>query len=103
MTKDEGRLPAEQVAVEDASLPGLCTGRSPSSFGFRPSSFLRPMKRISRNQATKYAFDWRDEPLLEVEPGERFAIETWDASTGYFKTESDLAIPAQRPGFDRIP
>ena len=53
------------------------------------------MKRITRNQATKYAFDWRDEPLLEVDPGEAFAIETWDASTGYFKSEADLAIPGR--------
>ena len=61
------------------------------------------MKRITRTQSTKYAFDWRDEPLLEVEPGEPFVVETWDASTGYFKSEADLAIPARRPGFDRVP
>ena len=28
------------------------------------------MQRIPRDQARKYAFDWRDEPLLNVEPGE---------------------------------
>lgn len=61
------------------------------------------MQRISRDQARKYAFDWRDEPLLRVQPGESFAIETWDASGGYFQTEADLAIPAKRPGFDRTP
>ncbi len=61
------------------------------------------MKKISREQARKYAFDWRDEPLLHVQPGESFQIETYDASTGYFKTEADLAIPAERPGFDRRP
>ena len=61
------------------------------------------MKRIERNQARKYAFDWRDEPLLRVEPGEVFEIETFDASTGYFKTAADLAEPARRPGFDRSP
>lgn len=61
------------------------------------------MQRILRDQARKYAFDWRDEPLLRVQPGERFEIETWDASTGYFKTEEDKAIPARRPGFDRFP
>jgi amidase len=61
------------------------------------------MKRITREQARKYAFDWRDEPLLHVASGETFEIETYDASTGYFKTEQDLAIPAQRPGFDRNP
>ena len=61
------------------------------------------MQRIPRDQARKYAFDWRDEPLLRVQPGETFEIETCDASTGYFKTPEDKAIPAQRPGFDRIP
>jgi amidase len=62
-----------------------------------------PVQRITREQARKYAFDWRDEPLLRVEPGESFEIETYDASTGYFKSAEDLAIPARRPGFDRVP
>jgi amidase len=61
------------------------------------------MQRISRNQARKYAFDWRDEPLLRVKCDESFEIETYDAGTGYFKTPEDKAIPARRPGFDRSP
>jgi len=61
------------------------------------------MQKITREQARKYAFDWRDEPLLRVQPGESFEIETFDASTGYFKSEADKAIPARRPGFDRHP
>jgi acetamidase/formamidase len=61
------------------------------------------MQRIPRDQARKYAFDWRDEPLLRVRPGESLEVETWDASTGYFKTPEDKAIPARRPGFDRSP
>src|SRR5438045_7622002 len=61
------------------------------------------MQRITREQARKYAFDWRDEPLLRVRPGESFAIETWDAGTGYFQSPADKAIPALRPGFDRSP
>ncbi len=61
------------------------------------------MQRILREQARKYAFDWRETPLLRVEPGERFEVETDDASTGYFRTPEDLAIPARRPGFDRVP
>ncbi len=61
------------------------------------------MQRITRDEARKYAFDWRDEPLLRVGPGESFEIETFDASTGYFKTPADKAIPAKRPGFDRTP
>jgi acetamidase/formamidase len=61
------------------------------------------MQRIVRDQARKYAFDWRDQPLLRVELGESFEMETFDASTGYFKTEQDKAIPGKRPGFDRTP
>src|SRR3954470_10483161 len=61
------------------------------------------MQRIARELSRKYAFDWRDEPLLRVQPGEAFEVETWDASTGYFKTAADKAIPALRPGFDRSP
>jgi acetamidase/formamidase len=61
------------------------------------------MQRIPRDQARKYAFDWRDDPLLRVQPGETFEIETWDASTGYFRSAADKAIPALRPGFDRSP
>ena len=61
------------------------------------------MQRIPRDQSRKYAFDWRDEPLLRVQRGESFLIETFDASTGYFRTPADKAIPARRPGFDRTP
>ncbi len=59
------------------------------------------MQTIGRDQAKKYAFDWRDEPLLRVSEGETIAIETWDASTVFFRTPKDKAIPAYRPGFDR--
>ena len=36
-------------------------------------------------------------------PGESFEVETFDASNGYFKSPQDKALPALRPGFDRIP
>lgn len=61
------------------------------------------MQRIRRDDSRKYAFDHKDAPLLRVKPGEPFEIETWDASTGYFKSPADKAIPALRPGFDRSP
>jgi len=61
------------------------------------------VQRINREDARKYAFDWRDEPLIRVQPGESFEIETYDASTGYFRSSEDLAIPSRRPGFDRNP
>jgi acetamidase/formamidase len=61
------------------------------------------MQRISRDLARKFAFDWRDEVLLRVAPGELFEVETFDASNGYITSEHDKAIPARRPGFDQIP
>lgn len=61
------------------------------------------MQRITREAARKFAFDWRDEALLRVQPGESFEIETFDASSGYFRTPEDKAIPGRRPGFDRQP
>jgi amidase len=61
------------------------------------------MQRIARELARKYAFDRDDAPLLRVACGEPFEIETDDASTGYFRTEDDKAVPARRPGFDRVP
>ena len=61
------------------------------------------MQRIPRDLAKKFAFDWRDEPLIRVRPDESFEVETWDASVGYFKTPDDKAVPAKRPGFDRTP
>src|SRR5690348_1352290 len=68
-----------------------------------PNQETRHVQRIPRDLARKYAFDSRDEPLLKVRPGESFEIETYDASTGFFKTEADKAIPGKRPGFDRTP
>lgn len=61
------------------------------------------MQKIQREDARKFAFDWRDEPLLTVECGETFEVETLDAASGFFKTPEDKAIPANRPGFDRTP
>jgi acetamidase/formamidase len=61
------------------------------------------MKRIPREQARKFSFDADDEPAIQVQPGELFEVETFDASSGFFKSEADKAIPALRPGFDRVP
>jgi acetamidase/formamidase len=61
------------------------------------------VQRILRDQAKKYAFDWRDTPLLHVRTGESFEVETFDAGTGYFRSSADKAIPSLRPGFDRSP
>src|SRR5437016_12071982 len=83
-------------------IPGLHPGAAPRSWG--PHTEGGPaVQRIPRDQARKYAFDWEDEPLLRVRPGESFEIETYDASTAYFKSVADKAIPALRPGFDKSP
>jgi amidase len=70
---------------------------------FHQTSEIPIVQRIPRDLSRKYAFDWRDEPLLTVAPGESFEVETFDASTGYFKSADDKAIPGKRPGFDRVP
>jgi amidase len=56
------------------------------------------MKKILREQAVKFAFNYSDTPLIHVNPGEVFEIETWDAGIGFFKSSADKAIPANRPG-----
>ncbi|MBT5709042.1 MAG: hypothetical protein HOI66_22210 [Verrucomicrobia bacterium] len=61
------------------------------------------MQRIQRDQANKFAFNSLDTPLLKIVANETIEVETDDASSGYFKSEDDLAIPSQRPGFDRNP
>ncbi|GAC1474225.1 MAG: acetamidase/formamidase family protein [Isosphaeraceae bacterium] len=61
------------------------------------------MQKIVRGHVRKYAFDWKDSPVLTVVANEVFEIETEDAGTGYFRTSEDKAIPALRPGFDRTP
>jgi acetamidase/formamidase len=61
------------------------------------------LQRITRDQARKFAFDWEDEPLLRVVPGEIFEVETDDAGSGYFKSTADKAVPTRRPGFNRYP
>ena len=47
------------------------------------------MQKINRGEVTKYAFDWRDEPVLQVKQGESFQIETDDALSGLIEDDSD--------------
>ncbi len=55
------------------------------------------MKRITRKQAVVSDIDRRLEPLIRVEPGERFIIETEDAAAGYIRDEQTLPYPDRRP------
>ena len=61
------------------------------------------MKRIPREAAKQYAFDWRQEPVVTVSCGESFEVETYDASTGYFRSEKDTTDPRHRPGYECTP
>ena len=47
------------------------------------------MQKIKRGEVTKYAFDNRDVPVLRVQPGEVFQVETDDALTGLIEDDSD--------------
>ncbi|MBT6441703.1 MAG: hypothetical protein HOK61_04680, partial [Alphaproteobacteria bacterium] len=47
------------------------------------------MQKIELGEVTKYAFDWRDEPVLRVEQDEAFQVETNDALTGLIEDISD--------------
>ena len=47
------------------------------------------MQRITRDRAMQYLFDARNEPALRVQPGERFVVETEDASSGMLRVSED--------------
>ncbi|MFQ5425890.1 MAG: acetamidase/formamidase family protein, partial [Gaiellales bacterium] len=55
------------------------------------------MKRIRRDEAHTYALDGRLEPVLRVEAGETFVIETDDASTGLLTAGDLLPVPENTP------
>lgn len=69
------------------------------------------MKRIDRSEATKYEFGRDMEPILSVEPGETFSVETWDAfegklfehGLGEFTAEDIPNLQAPPPAFDANP
>jgi amidase len=55
------------------------------------------LKRINRDDAMVYEFDHRHEPMMRVDPGESFVIETEDAGSGLIRT-ADIA-----PKIDDLP
>jgi amidase len=58
------------------------------------------MRRLGREQA-RYAFDATLEPALEVDDGESFWLETWDAHRGTITDES-VVYGSLRDVFDRL-
>ncbi|XVH33168.1 acetamidase/formamidase family protein (plasmid) [Haloferacaceae archaeon DSL9] len=69
------------------------------------------MQTIDRDNATKYEFGRDMEPLLTVEPGESFRVETWDAfegtlfdhGLGEFTVDDVPGLQAPPPAFDGNP
>ena len=69
------------------------------------------MQTIERADATKYEFGRGMEPILTVEPGETFAVETWDAfegalfehGLGEFTADDVPNLQAPPPAFDANP
>lgn len=69
------------------------------------------METISRDDATLYEFGRDMDPILTVEEGESFKVETWDAfegalfehGLGEFTTEDIPALTAPPPAFDGNP
>jgi acetamidase/formamidase len=50
------------------------------------------MKRVERSpEVLKYTIDFQHTPVLEVELGESFTLETEDASSGIYRTQEDAA------------
>ena len=47
------------------------------------------MQKVTRGTVTRYAFDYHDKPVIEVELGESFQVETDDALTGMIEDDSD--------------
>lgn len=69
------------------------------------------MQTITRDESGRYEFGRDMEPLISVEPGEQFKVETWDPfkgvlfdhGMGEFTTEDVPALNSPPPGFDANP
>jgi len=61
------------------------------------------MKHVTREQATVCAIDHRLEPIITVEPGENFVLETEDAAAGYIRNDETLPYPENRPTHESNP
>jgi amidase len=56
------------------------------------------MKRVERrSDLLKYTFDYQHAPVLEVEPGEPFVLETEDAPSGLYRAAEDAAHLVDAP------
>jgi len=61
------------------------------------------VKRLERDKGKTYAFDRADSPMLDVDQGESFIVETEDAFSGIMRGSSDSSLLGQLPGRDRTP
>lgn len=55
------------------------------------------LQRVTRENAMKFLIGPGMEPVLTVDPGERFVLETEDALAGKIRSEDQLPIPEQVP------
>ncbi len=55
------------------------------------------LQRIPRADSMKYLFNHGLSPILRVEPGESFVVETEDALSGNIRTEDRLPVPVDVP------
>ena len=61
------------------------------------------MKRIERKNALEFCFDGGLPPVLRVDPGEKFVIETEDATAGALLKEGVMPTPEDIPEFLHSP
>lgn len=62
-----------------------------------------PTKRVSRADAMKYLIGPGQEPVLTVDPNERFILETEDALAGKIRSDDRLPIPEHVPELAHTP
>ncbi|MBI2191638.1 MAG: acetamidase/formamidase family protein [Planctomycetes bacterium] len=56
-----------------------------------------PLRRVPRRQALNYELDYHLPPVLEVNPGEAFEVETEDAASGRLRSAETLPTLENRP------
>jgi amidase len=70
-----------------------------------------PMQTITREESGRYEFGRNMDPLITVQPGEQFTVETWDPfkgalfdhGMGEFTTADIPTLNSPPPGFDANP
>src|ERR1700694_2565410 len=62
------------------------------------------MKQVARDpEKFRYVFSNKFNPVLKVDPGEEFTVETEDAFGGKIRQSTDLPVRELLPGLHRMP